>query len=106
MFGAEIQAIEEEAMQDLATLIGTVRHQIGMDLEMVGFQLDDAAALALPCQHDKDDEEFWLNVMGAEERMSEALRSAGREVETDFDDLFRAVHAHLIRKRDQENRLS
>ncbi|KPB00663.1 hypothetical protein [Ahrensia marina] len=80
---------EKQTIKDLEILVGTVRHEVGIYLEMAGYQLEDDKALALPFEHDQEDEDRWLAIMGAEERMSNALRSAGREVETEFDDLFR-----------------
>lgn len=73
--------------KDIVILTKTVRIEISIQLEMQGFSVGIDSCLFRSQPKDGNDEKRWVNIIGAEKRMSETMKINGYKVEADYDDL-------------------
>lgn len=82
----------ELAIQDIATLIEAVRTEIGIHMDMEGYDVASDKFLISGYERDAEDISRWMEILGASKRLSASLASMGVRIETDFDALLDAFY--------------
>ena len=78
---------DDQAIKDLAIVLEAVRNEVGIHLELEGYDIASGKFLIAGYERDENDIKRWIEIIGANKRLSATLASIGVHIETEHDDL-------------------